>query len=107
MKLKSCGKIKQLFSQGNNFLVSEIISVVVAIFKGVSIDTTVPSKMYSVFARSPLSTPNSIFFSLGLPFVVRSVLIGCECPGLQMVDLSERENGRREGERGEIVQTKK
>ena len=38
----------------------------------------------------------------GPPFVIRSVLIGWGWPGLQMVDLSERENrlwGRERGDR--------
>jgi len=29
----------------------------------------------------------------GPPFAIRIVLIGWGCPGLEMVDLSERENG--------------
>jgi len=49
---------------------------------------------YTVFARSPFSLPQTPFFACsGPPFVIRSVLIGWGCPGLQMVDLSERENG--------------
>jgi len=53
----------------------------------------------------PSLSPKVRYFARsGPPFVIRSVLIGWGCPGLQMVDLSERENGLW-GERGEIVQT--
>ena len=36
-------------------------------------------------------------FRSGPPFVIRSVIIGCVCPGLKMTDLNEKEFG---GERG-------
>ena len=58
-----------------------------------------------VFARSslPLFLPQTPFYRSGPPFVIRSVLIRWGCPGLQMVNLSEKtEFG---GERGAIVQT--
>jgi len=55
-----------------------------------------------MFARSPLSLPQLRYFArTGPPFVIRSVLIGWGCPGLQMVDLSERENGLWGRERGD------
>jgi len=54
----------------------------------------------------PSLSPKLCFFvRSGPPFVIRSVLIGWGCPGLQTVDLSERENIDFGGERGEIVQT--
>jgi len=57
---------------------------------------------YSAFARSPLSLPQTPFFArAGPPFVIRSVLIGWGLSGLQMVDLSERENGIWKRERGD------
>jgi len=56
-----------------------------------------------MFARSPLSPPPKLryFARSGPPFVIQSVLIGWGCPGLKMVDLSERENGLWGGERGD------
>jgi len=42
----------------------------------------------------PSLSPKLCFFARsGPPFVIRSVLIGWGWPGLQMVALSERENG--------------
>ena len=47
-------------------------------------------------------SPNLRFFARsGPPFVIRSVLIRLGCSGLQMVDLSERENGVWGRERGD------
>jgi len=48
----------------------------------------------------------SLFARSDPPFVIRSVLIEWGCPGLQMVDLSERENrawGRDRGDRANFV----
>jgi len=46
------------------------------------------------FHDLPSLSPKVRYFARsGPPFVIRSVLIGWGCPGLQMVDLSERENG--------------
>jgi len=45
------------------------------------------------------------FARSGPPFVIRSVLIGWGCPGLQIVDLSERENGFWGRERGDRANT--
>jgi len=57
--------------------------------------------IFCVCTISLFSPPNSVLFARsGPPFVIRSVLIGRGCPGLQMVDLSERKNrlwGEREG----------
>jgi len=51
----------------------------------------------------PSLSPKLCFFAHSCPpFVIRSILIGWGCPGLQMVDLSERENrlwGRERGDR--------
>jgi len=59
-----------------------------------------------VFARSPLSLAQTQFFARsGPPFIIRSVLIGWGLPGLQMVDLSERENGIWGRERGDRANT--
>jgi len=41
----------------------------------------------------PLSPKLRYLARSGPPFVIRSLLIGWGCPGLKMVDLSERENG--------------
>jgi len=41
----------------------------------------------------------------GPPFVIQRDLIGWGCPGLQMVDLSERENGVWGRERGDLANT--
>ena len=50
----------------------------------------------------PSLFPKLRYFALSdPPFVIRSVLIGWGCPGLQMVDLSERENGLWGRERGD------
>jgi len=51
---------------------------------------------------SSLSPKLCFFARSGPPFVIRGVLIGWGWPGLQMVDLSERENrlwGRERGDR--------
>ena len=57
---------------------------------------------FYVFMISPLSPPKLRYFARsGPPFVIRSVFIGWGCPGLQMVDLSERENGLWGRERGD------
>jgi len=58
-----------------------------------------------------LSPKVRYFARPGPPFVIRSVLIGWGwgCPGLQMVDLSERENrlwGRERGDRSNIEYSK-
>jgi len=65
--------------------------------------------VYSVFTRPPLSLSRKLryFARSGLPFVIGSVLIGWRCPGLQMVDLSDRENGLLGRERGDRANTEK
>jgi len=54
----------------------------------------------------PSLSPKLRYFARsGPPFVIRSVLIGWGCPGLQLVDLSERENGLWGRERGDRADT--
>jgi len=54
----------------------------------------------------PSLSPKLRYFARsGPPFVTRSVLIGWECPRLQMVDLSEREYGLWGRERGDRANT--
>jgi len=54
----------------------------------------------------PSLFPKLLYFARsGPPFVIRSILIGWGCPGLQMVDLSERENGLWGRERGDRANT--
>ena len=55
----------------------------------------------SGFAQFPLSPKVRFLARSGPPFVIRSVLVGWGCPGLQMVDLSEQENGLWGRERGD------
>jgi len=54
----------------------------------------------------PFLSPKLHYFARsGPPFVIRSVLIEWGYPGLQMVDLSERENGLWGRERGDRANT--
>jgi len=58
---------------------------------------------HSVFARSPLSPPKLRYFARsGPPFVIRSVLIGWGCLGLQMVERENGLSGRERGDRANI-----
>jgi len=61
-----------------------------------------PLKFILCLHDLPSLSPKLRYFARsGPPFVIRSVLIGWGCPGLQMVDLSERENGLWGRERGD------
>jgi len=54
-----------------------------------------------------LSAKLRFFARSGPPLVIQSVLIGWGCPGLQMVDLSERENVLWGRERGGLCKHRK
>ena len=61
---------------------------------------------FCVCTISPLSLPQTLFFrSFRSAICNRGVLIGLGCPGLQMVDLSERENGLSGTETGDRANT--
>ena len=60
-------------------------------------------RLHDLLSLSPV---NSVFFARsGRPFVIQSVLIGWGCSGLQMVNLSGRENGVWGRERGNRANT--